>query len=224
MKTKTLKLGALVLGGALICSFSLNSILEKRIPAKGKLIYQTTITSEYGDKQELKTNYYYEKDKGCTEFDIKENYARVINNFKDTTVKFCVKALGGSIVLKSKWDINGDVKFVNETKSIQGYLCKKAIVTSKVDGLKDVELWYYPESDFQGGLYGGIVGFNYLIFEAKFKLEKDVIECTLLEIDKNTNTNIFDIKDSDVVIYGDFLKIKDMLSNFKLTIEGNKSN
>jgi len=78
--------------------------------------------------------------------------------------KFAIKQTAQEIEKKNAQQPKGIVNVTNETKSIAGYNCKKAIVTSDEDGVKSTfEVWFTEElggkdANFDNPLYKDING------------------------------------------------------------------
>jgi len=78
--------------------------------------------------------------------------------------KFAIKQTAQEIEKENALQPKGTVSVTNETKSIAGYNCKKAIVTSDEDGVKSTfEVWFTEElggkdANFDNPLYKDING------------------------------------------------------------------
>jgi hypothetical protein len=78
--------------------------------------------------------------------------------------KFAIKQTAQEIEKENAEQPKGTVNVTNETKSIAGYNCKKAIVTSDEDGIKSTfEVWFTEElggkdANFDNPLYKDING------------------------------------------------------------------
>lgn len=110
--------------------------------------------------------------------------------------------------------INSDIVYMDESKKIAGFICKKAlIITTKNNGKDTLQVWYNPEIKLQGlvttGGTSGLGGFmrnnnsnnslakiNGFVMEYETKLNKGKVmkvEVTKLETEKQVTDKEFEI-------------------------------
>jgi len=94
------------------------------------------------------------------------------------TGKYVIAMTGDSIQKKIKNKMSSTIKLIDSTKTIAGYVCKKAIITFKdaVDGTETVESVYY--TDEIGGK------------EINFNSEYYLVPGFLMEYNKNAGSDI----------------------------------
>ncbi len=121
----------------------------------------------------------------------------------------------GGLITPRNSTVNVDVAYVDETKKIAGYNCKKALlIATKSNGNKDTSIvWYNPDIKLQGitttGSMGGFGGINrnnnqtnglakingfVMQYEAKLNRGRVMsVEVTKLALDKEVNDKEFEI-------------------------------
>jgi hypothetical protein len=103
--------------------------------------------------------------------------------------KFAIKQTKQELDKENADQPKGTVNVTNETKSIVGYTCKKAIVTSEEDGVKTTfEVWFTEElggkdSNFDNPLYKDING---VMLEFTLKTPQAAMKFTATSIEKKT--------------------------------------
>jgi hypothetical protein len=101
--------------------------------------------------------------------------------------KFAIKQTAQEIEKGNAQQPKGTVNVTNETKSIAGYNCKKAIVTSDEDGVKSTfEVWFTEElggkdANFDNPLYKDING---VMLEFLIKTPQITMKLTATSVEK----------------------------------------
>jgi hypothetical protein len=101
--------------------------------------------------------------------------------------KFAIKQTAQEIEKGNAQQPKGIVNVTNETKSIAGYNCKKAIVTSDEDGVKSTfEVWFTEElggkdANFDNPLYKDING---VMLEFLIKTPQITMKLTATSVEK----------------------------------------
>jgi hypothetical protein len=101
--------------------------------------------------------------------------------------KFAIKQTAQEIEKENAQQPKGIVNVTNETKSIAGYNCKKAIVTSDEDGVKSTfEVWFTEElggkdANFDNPLYKDING---VMLEFLIKTPQITMKLTATSVEK----------------------------------------
>lgn len=218
MKTKHLSIGLLLVGMALLFSFT---FFKKNLPNSGKITYDLIINGNE-KTEKFNVDYYYENEKSCTEFVNENFYAKTINDLKDSIAQFLINVGGIDFAIKTKWNLKSDIRYVDESRKIKGFNCKKAIAKTNFEDLKEVEVWYIENSNFQGGIYGGIPGLNHVIAEMKIKSEADTITCTMKEVNNKFNKEVFNLDTDNTAISIDLVKFKDLFSDLNIELGDGK--
>jgi Domain of unknown function (DUF4412) len=121
-----------------------------------------------------------------------------INDYTDKTKialldmmgqKYAIKETAAEIQKDMEKEPTAKVEVTNETKTIAGYLCKKAIVTAEQDGEKTVyEVWFTNEigskdANFDNALYKDIDG---VLMEFLMKTPQITMKFTVSSVEKKS--------------------------------------
>jgi len=111
--------------------------------------------------------------------------------------KFALHETASEILENKKNEPKGQVQFINETREIAGYSCKKAIVTTENNGAKSsFDVWYSDElgglnSNFDKPLYKDIKGalLEFYLITSQFTFKATAISIE----EKSISSQEFDI-------------------------------
>jgi GLPGLI family protein len=126
--------------------------------------------------------------------------------------KYAIRETAAEIQKDMEKEPKAQVEVTNETKTIAGYLSKKAIVTTNNDGEKTVyEVWFTEELgskdvNFDNPIYKDING---VLMEFQIKTEQVTMKCTVSSVEKKSiSSKEFEIPSDYTITTKEELKSK----------------